>query len=142
MILPDVNVLIYAFRADTPHHELCRNWLQAVIAGKDRFGISPLSLSAVARITTNRRVFVEPSSLAQTFAYCNALLAQPNCDRIEPGEQHWSIFQRLCIETNTRGPDISDVWLAALAIEHRCTLVTLDRDFARLPGLSWQQPAP
>ena len=28
VILPDVNVLIYAFRSDTPHHALCRQWLE------------------------------------------------------------------------------------------------------------------
>jgi len=27
MILPDVNVLIYAFRKDLPQHRVCRPWL-------------------------------------------------------------------------------------------------------------------
>ncbi len=141
MILPDVNVLIHAFRADSPQHELCRGWLDATVAGDDQFGISPLTLSAVARITTNPRIFAQPSSVEEVFAYCDALLGQPHCERVVAGDRHWSIFRRLCLETDSRGPLISDAWFAALAIEHGCTFVTLDRDFARFPGLSSQQPA-
>lgn len=140
MVLPDVNVLIYAFRSDTDHHTHCRSWLEAVIASDEPFAITPLVLSAVARIATNPRIFVEPSGLNETFAFCDALLDQPHCERVEPGGQHWSIFRKLCLETGTRGPKVSDAWLAALAIEHRCTFVTFDRDFARFPGLLWRLP--
>src|SRR6187200_1540485 len=53
MILPDVNVLIYAFRTDNDHHAACRAWLEAVVSGDARFGIAPPVLSAVVRITTD-----------------------------------------------------------------------------------------
>ena len=45
MILPDVNILIYAFRKDAPQHVICRPWLEAVILGDAQFGISRLVLS-------------------------------------------------------------------------------------------------
>ena len=32
MILPDVNVLIYAFRKDAENHPRYREWLHAVVA--------------------------------------------------------------------------------------------------------------
>lgn len=140
MILPDVNVLIYAFRSDSVHHLVCKSWLDEIVAGDARFAISPLALSAVIRITTQPKAFTQPSSVAEAFAYCNNLLGQPLCEVVEPGERHWSIFQRLCIETDTRGPRVTDAWFAALAIEHGCTWVTFDRDFARFPGLDWRLP--
>ena len=140
MILPDVNVLIYALRAGNDHHTVCRTWLDGVLAGDSQFGLSTLVLSAVVRITTNPRLFRDPNTTDEAFAYCDALLAQPHCARVEPGERHWEIFKRLCTESRTRGPRISDAWLAALAIEHRCTFVTLDSDFARFPGLAWRRP--
>ena len=59
---------------------------------------------------------------------------------VEPGERHWSILRRLCFETEIRGPRVTDAWFAALAIEHACTWITYDRDFARFPGLNWQEP--
>ena len=140
MILPDVNVLIYAFRKDVPQHALCNTWLTAVVAGDGQFGLSRLALAALVRITTNLRAYREPSSLAEAFTFCDYLLSQPNCQVVEPGERHWSIFQRLCRDTDTRGPRVTDAWFAALAIEWGCEWVTLDRDFARFPGLKWRVP--
>jgi toxin-antitoxin system PIN domain toxin len=142
MILPDVNVLIYAFRADLQQHTVCRSWLMGVISGDARFGLSPAVLSAVVRITTNARVFKVPSAIEEAFGFCEDLLGQSHCQLVEPGERHWAIFRRLCIETGTRGPRVTDAWFAALAIEWGCDWVTLDRDYARFPGLAWRAPAP
>ena len=103
MILADVNVLIYAFRGDLPQHHVCHAWLADVVASDARFGVSPLSLSAVIRITTNPRSYRMPSSIAEAFGFCEYLLAQPNCQVVEPGERHWDIFRRLCVDTDTRG---------------------------------------
>jgi toxin-antitoxin system PIN domain toxin len=141
MILPDVNVLIYAFRKDAPQHALCNPWLTAIVAGDGRFGLSPLALGALVRITTNHRSFRNPSTLAEAFTFCDYLLGQPNCQVVEPGERHWAIFQRLCRDTDTRGPRVTDAWFAALAIEWGCEWVTMDRDFGRFPGLKWGVPA-
>jgi len=140
MMLLDVNVLIYAFRKDVQQHALCNPWLTDVVAGDARFGLSPLVLNAVVRITTNPRAYREPSSLAEAFTFCDYLLGQPHCQIVEPGERHWDIFRRLCTETNTRGPRVTDAWFAALAIEGGCEWITLDRDFARFPGLKWRVP--
>jgi toxin-antitoxin system PIN domain toxin len=140
VILADVNVLINAFRQDSPHHERCRSWLTGIIEGDPRFGVSPLTLSALARITTNPRVFRQPSPVEEVFRYCNTLLEQPHCEVVRPGDRHWSIFTRLCIEARVQGPLMTDAWFAALAVEHACTWVTLDRDYARFPDLNWQEP--
>jgi toxin-antitoxin system PIN domain toxin len=140
MILPDVNVLIYAFRSDSPYHHACKPWLDGVVAGDAQFGISPLALSGVARITTNPRAFQQPSTLDDVFGFCDDLLNQPHCETVNPGERHWVIFQRLCAETDTRGPRVTDAWFAALAIEHGCTWITYDRDYTRFPGLDWRTP--
>jgi hypothetical protein len=140
MVLPDVNVLVYAFRSDDSHHAVSKAWLDGVVRSDARFGISPLALSAVVRIATNPRAFSQPSSLEDAFGYCEDLLGQPHCSVIEPGERHWRIFRDLCLQTGTRGGRVSDVWYAALAIEHGCTFITFDRDYARIPGLRWQEP--
>jgi toxin-antitoxin system PIN domain toxin len=141
LILPDVNVLIYAFRADLPQHARCRRWLESVIARDASFGLSSMALSAVVRITTNARVFRQPSTLDEAFGYCADLLGQPHCQLVEPGDRHWQIFRRLCVESETRGARVSDAWFAALAIEAGCEWITLDRDFARFPDLAWSAPA-
>ena len=141
MILPDVNVLIYAFRKDVPQHAVCSRWLAGVVESDTRFGLSPATLSAVVRITTNPRSHKMPSAIEEAFGFCEDLLGQPHCQIVEPGERHWDIFKRLCIETDTRGSRGTDAWFAALAIEWGCEWITFDRDFARFPGLNWQVPA-
>jgi uncharacterized protein len=80
MILPDVNVLIYAFRADVTQHVTCRPWLAEVVASDARFGVSPLALSAVVRIATNPR---SPASGIGTSSSGSA--SRPMCeDRASP----------------------------------------------------------
>jgi toxin-antitoxin system PIN domain toxin len=140
MILPDVNVLIYAFRRDVPEHSLCKPWLDRVVVGDARFAVSKLALAALVRVTTSRKL--QPSSVSQdeAFKFCDYLLAQPHCQVVEPGERHWDIFRRLCIEADIRGPMVTDAWFAALAIEWGCEWITLDRDYARFPGLKWSVP--
>jgi toxin-antitoxin system PIN domain toxin len=142
MILPDVNVLIYALREDALQHAICRSWLVSVVEGKDAFGLSPLAMSALVRITTNPRSYSHPTSTEFAFAFCDNLLSQPHCRIIEPGLRHWSIFRRLCVECDIRGTLVTDAWYAALAIEQGCEWITMDRDFARFPGLKWRLPAP
>lgn len=141
MILADVNVLVHAFRKDSSQHHICKPWLDDVTGGEKRFGISPLALNAMVRVTTNYRVFEQPSSLEDAFGFCDDILAQPHAEIIEPGDRHWAIFRRLCTDTSTRGPRVTDAWFAALAIEHGCTWITFDRDFGRFPGLDWRAPA-
>ena len=140
MMLPDVNVLIYAFRSDMPQYASCRAWLEKVVESPSRFGIAPLALAAVVRITTNPRLFRVPSEIEEAFAYCNNLLGQPHCQTVVPGEDHFGIFRGLCLDTETRGPRVTDAWFAALAIEWGCEWITLDRDYARFPGLKWRVP--
>jgi hypothetical protein len=43
-------------------------------------------------------------------------------------------------KTGVRGPRITDARFAALAIEHGCTSITDDRDYARFPKLDWREP--
>lgn len=140
MILPDVNVLIYAFRSDVPQHAESRRWLIGVVEGDAPFGVSPAALGALVRITTNPRAYKVPSEVDEAFGFCEDLLGQPHCHVVEPGERHWAIFRRLCVETGTRGARVTDAWFAALAIESGCEWITFDRDFARFPGLMWRVP--
>jgi toxin-antitoxin system PIN domain toxin len=140
MILPDVNVLIYAFRQDASYHSICKPLIESLVNGDVRFGLSPLAVSAVVRITTNPRSYSEPSTLEEAFRYGEYLIGSANCQIVRPGERHWDIFKRLCIETSMRGPRVTDAWYAALAIEWGCEWITFDRDYARFPGLKWRSP--
>ena len=140
MILADAGVLLQAFRADAPEHRLCRNWLEKAAAGETRMALSTALLAAVVRAASDPRVFVRPNKPARITEFCDALLAHPNCDTIQPGPRHWRIFADLCRDTEARGATTQLAWRAALAIEWGCEWITLDRDYARFPGLRWRLP--
>lgn len=140
MILPDVNVLIYAFRSDSERHAEYKEWLEDVVNGHAAYGIAPQTLTGVIRICTHRRIFARPSSLSDAIAFCRSLLGQPNATVISPGERHWPIFESLCERAGATGNLVQDAWFAALAMESGCEWITTDGDYARFPGLRWRRP--
>jgi len=140
VILPDVNVLVHAFRSDSSDHAVCSTWLESVVNGQLLYGMAPQVLSSVVRVTTHPKIFVQPSRPAEALEFCNILLAQPHCAIVQPGRRHWEIFTRLCIEADARGNLVPDAWFAALAIESGSEWITLDRDYARFTGLQWRLP--
>jgi uncharacterized protein len=140
VILPDVNVLLYAFRTDLPEHSAYRGWLESVLNGDAPYGMSPQVLASVIRVATHPRIFANPSRLSDTIAFTSVLLTQPHCQVVQPGARHWDIFMRLCREAHVSGNLVQDAWLAALAIEWGCEWITADRDFNRFDGLHCRVP--
>ncbi|MDR0284339.1 MAG: PIN domain-containing protein [Propionibacteriaceae bacterium] len=140
MIMPDVNVVIGAMRQDNPRHSQLRAWLAAAVQSDEPLGLSTLVLVGVTRIITNPRVFAVPTPLDDVVAELNRLIRHPRTVVVNPGPRHWEIFRRLGQVTGFRGPALADIQHAAVAIEHDATWVSLDRDFARVPGLRWELP--
>jgi hypothetical protein len=140
MNFPDVNILVAAFRADHVHHAIARPWLDAETESGRRFAISMHVMGSMIRVAINRRVFCNPSAGADAVEFCEALRRHPSATRIAPGERHWELFCGFVVDVAATGDHTPDAWLAALAIEHGCTLVTLDRGFSRYAGLRFRSP--
>lgn len=140
MIIPDVNVLVYAALAAAPGHAAYRAWLDGTLDADEPVGLSELVLSGVVRVLTNARVFTAPLRLEEAMAYVEALRQHPNTVPLRPGERHWALFVRLATDAQCRGNLVADAYHAALAIEHGGTWITSDRDFARFAGLRWRHP--
>ena len=140
MILPDVNVLLYAFRGDSENHSRYRGWLQEVVDGVAAYGISPQVLASVVRLSTHPGIFARPSRLEDAFQFCDVVMQQPHCQVIQPGPRHWRIFREVSAASRAQGNLAQDAWFAALAIESGCEWITTDRDYARFDGLQWRAP--
>jgi len=137
MRLFDVNVLVAAFREDSPGHEPFKKILEETVNGPSPFGLSRTILSGFMRISTHPRVFSPPTPLVEAIAFCDDLRTRLGFRWIEPGLAHWGIFTRLCRETNATGNLIPDAWFAALAIESGSTWVSGDRDYGLFKGLEF-----
>jgi toxin-antitoxin system PIN domain toxin len=139
MLMPDVNVLVYAHREETPAHARYAAWLVDLADGPEPFALSEFVLHGFVRVVTNPRIFNPPSTIGQAFRFLDALLALPNCAVIRAGSGHWGIFRELCESGKVRGKMVADAVHAALAIESGCEWVTADTDFARFaPLLRWK----
>ena len=132
---PDVNVLVSAFRADSEHHAHCRRWLVETSTGRERLGLSELVLSGALRMLTLPRIFHPPTPGERALEFVDSLLSQPAAERLRPGGGHWRMFRDLAARLRLRGNRLPDAYHAALAMEHGCEWVTLDRGFSIYPGL-------
>ena len=139
MQMPDVNILVYAHREESPDHQRYAAWLTNLAVGREPFALSELVLHGFVRIVTNPRIFNPPSTARQAFEFVDAFLAIPTCVVVRPGARHWEIFRRLCEAGKLRGKLAADAVHAALAIESGCEWVTADTDFSRFaPDLRWR----
>lgn len=140
MILPDVNVLVYAARRDDPDAERYRAWLESALSGVEPVAICAPVVAGFLRVTTNPRIFERPSTLPDALGFVEALLASPAA--VVPGvsERVLAILTRLCRTTGAKGNLVADAYLAAVAIDLDAELITADRGFARFPNLRWRHP--
>ena len=132
--------MVYACRPDTARHAEYRAWLTTTLAERAPVGFAPESLGAVIRITTHKTLWKAPLTLDEALTFTSAVRAAPSAHAVLPGPSHWDVFASLCREAGARGNLVTDAWLAALAIEQGCTLVTTDRDFSRFKGLRYTHP--
>jgi toxin-antitoxin system PIN domain toxin len=139
MLMPDVNVLLYAHRSDEAVHRHYRKWLDDLVSGHEPFALSTLVAVGFVRIATNPRIYPTPTPVGLAVATIEALVAHPGCRLISPGQAHWPLVASLCRDEGATGKSVGDAQHAAVAIEHGCTWVTRDGDFAKFVrrGLRW-----
>jgi len=138
--MPDVNVLVYAHRADERVHATYRRWLTDLVDGREPFALSVLVANAFVRIVTNARIYPSPTPLPLALAAVDNLVAHPRCRMILPAAEHWQNVADLCRATKSTGKAVADAQHAAVAIAAGSTWVTRDGDFAQFAphGLRWQ----
>jgi hypothetical protein len=135
MRLWDVNILVYAFRSDSPLHAAARGVLLESVDRHEPFLFSPPVAIFFLRLVTNPRIFLNPSGLAESWRFIDLLESHPSALHVESDAMTFGIFKHLCLVSEATGNDIPDAWLAATAIRHDAVLVTADRGFSRWGGL-------
>jgi uncharacterized protein len=140
VIVPDANLLLYAYDTDSPHHAKARHWVEEVLSGEAPVRLPWQTVAAFLRIVTNPALRGERFTPQDAVAIVDEWLAQPNVRMIGPGDGHWPLLRQTIVEGQVRGPLMTDALLAALTIEFGGTLYTTDRDFSRFPGLRWHNP--
>jgi toxin-antitoxin system PIN domain toxin len=141
VILPDVNVLVYAFRREAPGHERYASWLAELRAGADELALHDLPLSGFVRVVTNPRITANPASAAVSLDFVSRLRSSSRTRWLPAGMATWQAFgQIVATDRQVRGNLVPDGFLAALAIANGARLATTDRGMARFAGLEWFDP--
>jgi len=140
LILVDANILLYAEDSLNPNNQEAAIWWDNQLSGTEAVCLCWTVINAFIRIGTNPRVFEYPLSLEQAINRVQSWIDQPCIRVIRPTERHWPVFKQLLTEYQATANLVTDAHLAALAIEHGCTLASTDSDFARFSKLKWINP--
>ncbi len=140
MKLVDANLLLYAVNEDADHHDDARQWLDTALSGADTVAFSWLALLAFVRLATKAGLFPRPLTVDQAMARVDAWLGAAPAVVVDPTNDHPAVLTRLLRDVGAGGNLVNDAHLAALAIEHRCTVISYDNDFNRFAGVTWEVP--
>lgn len=140
MIVPDVNLLLYANNPVAREYTQSRNWVEAILTGNESVGFCWPVLCGFIRISTSSRALLDPLAMEEAIELVDDWIMRPHVMVIPPTERHWLILTKLLNEAKVRGPMTTDAEIAAYAIEYGAVLYTADREFSRYPGLRTCNP--
>lgn len=136
MRLWDVNLWVYAFRADSPMHGKVRALLLKALEAREPFLFCPVVASSFIRLVTNPRILKSPSEDREAWAFLDYLETHPAAVFAPSDAMAFGIFKHLCLVSAARGNGVPDAFLAALAIRYDAVLITADSGMRKWPGLS------
>jgi toxin-antitoxin system PIN domain toxin len=133
MIIPDANLILYAYDSESPFHRDSARWWSALLSGIEPVGLCPVVVFAFLRLSTHGKVFENPLTVREAGQH-------PNVRLLVAGPGHVESVCRLLTKAGTGGNLVTDAQIAALALEYGATVHSADTDFARLAGVSWENP--
>ena len=140
MKLVDANVLLYAVNVDADRHEPSRTWLDGALSGEDTVAFAWIALLAFVRLATKDGLFPTPLSVDEAMDRVDDWATAAPAVIVEPTVDHPRLVRKLLRDVGVGGNLVNDAHLAALALAHRCTIVSFDRDFERFAGVRREAP--
>jgi hypothetical protein len=140
LIVPDINLLLYAEIDAFPEHGAARRWWEGALNGERQVGIAPVCLFGFLRIATNRRVFAEPLGVDDAIARVERWLERPHVVLLIPASGHLDTAFGLLRQLGTGANLTTDVQIAAHALDYGGEVFSNDTDFGRFEGVRWVDP--
>ena len=140
MIIPDINLLVYAYASDAPHHDRARSWWESCLTNPGVVGLPWAVMLGFVRIMSSPAVFRDPMPPVEALDHVRSWLDRPQTQIVIPGPRHLDILTEIMASSRAPGRLTTDAHLAALAIETQSELYSNDVDFARFSGLRWRNP--
>lgn len=140
MIVPDINLLLYAYDASSPFHAKAAAWWEACLSGVEPVGLAEVVIFGFLRLSTNPRVFERSLAPAEAAGHVRAWLAQPVVRRLDSSFDNTRRVLDLLETLGTAGNLVTDAQIASLALENDAVVYTNDAHFVRFEGLRWLNP--
>lgn len=140
MIVPDINLLLYAYNDNSPFHNTARQWWENTINGSEPVGIPWVVSTGFIRLMANASTMASPVSAAEAARYVDEWFQYEHIVPINPGDDHLK-YLRQNLQVPGAGRNlVADAHIAAIAMEHQAEVYTNDSDFDRFPGLTRHNP--
>lgn len=140
MIIPDTNLLLYAYNVESEFHPRASRWWQSILQGNEAVGIPAVVSVGFVRIATNPTFAGRRVTVSETLSLVESWFNYPHVAELIPATGHFALFRRILETAGVGGRLATDAHIAALAIENDAELHSNDNDFRRFPGLRWQNP--
>lgn len=140
MIVPDINLLIYAHNESLPQHEAAREWFRGVMTGSEPVGFASVVILGFVRILSSSAVVARPARPEDLLAVAGRWLERPVAQRVEAAADYPKVMRHLFARTGAGAKLTTDFYLAAVAISHGAVLHSNDSDFHRVDGLNVVNP--
>jgi len=139
MILPDVNILLYAYDANSDLHEKASAWLESVLDTEQVF-FSWHTITGFLRIVTHPKSSSAPLTLDAAIEIVESWLEQENAHLVFLEKKNWPLFAKILKDGQATGNLVMDAHIAALAASCGAAVASTDRDFTRFPALQLTNP--
>ncbi len=141
MIAVDTNLLVYAHREISVHHNAALASLQPVIDGPEPWALPWPCVYEFLNVATHPRIYQPPASLSEAVTFLESLFQSPGLQLLAESPGYFAKLSEIALAANIRGPRIHDARIAALCIHHGVNeLWSADRDFAAFPKLRVRNP--
>ena len=143
MIVPDLDLLIYAYNEGSEFHQEAQTWWEELVNGTETVGIPWQVSDGFIRQMTNPRILAEPWSPGEATRVVMQWLSHEHVVALSPGPDYLEKLERILADTGATTRLVTDATIAALALENGAEVHTHNaRDFQRFPGLLWRNPLP
>ena len=140
MLIPDVNILLYAYDTQSPYQDKAFKWLSDAFKNNEvLIGISPIVAVGFIRLSINLKLYKKPLTISQAQMIVNSWFTN-GAVTLHHGKNHYDILFSLLKESHGSSSLTTDAHLAALAIEHNGSVCTNDKDFLRFKDLKVINP--
>ncbi|MDF1659460.1 MAG: type II toxin-antitoxin system VapC family toxin [Verrucomicrobiales bacterium] len=140
MIIPDVNLLVYAYNAEAPFHLESKAWWEGAVNGSERIGIPWIVSTGFIRLVTHPRVLANPVSPDLAVRWVESWLEYDHISPVNPSHEHLKILKQCLANAGVGANLVTDAHIAALAIEYQSKVYSNDNDFSRFSDLNWVNP--